>query len=387
MSTPRRMFLPLIAVLLAGCSPAATTPAGPGLASATQTAGAGPTMSPPTERPPTATPAPRTETPAPPTATPAPPTATPAPPTATPAPPIPTLAPPTATLAPPTATLAPQTATLAPAIAANPTVASPNLVAAPTATRTAVLVASVPAASQVLPGAAPVLGVLPVITERHKQIYLNSVSGGKNLRLFTVVGDCNSQPSVYVRRMTNGEFDIGSLSPGLRATADWFGQSFSRISLAAGGGFTSATMNDKVWADGALCGTTQTPFECEVWVSRSSVVFIQVGTGDQYIWRSFEANYRPMIEHALRKGVVPVLLTKADDLETRDGGAPAQYINDIVRRLAREYGVPLIDFWLATRSLPNNGLLDEGDLDFHLSPAGMDLHMLLTLQVLDAFRR
>jgi hypothetical protein len=59
----------------------------------------------------------------------------------------------------------------------------------------------------------------------------------------------------------------------------------------------------------------------------------------------------------------------------------------VIGKLAKEYGVPLLDFWAATQTLPNNGLLDEGDLDFHLSQAGMDLHLLATLQTLEAISR
>ena len=46
--------------------------------------------------------------------------------------------------------------------------------------------------------------------------------------------------------------------------------------------------------------------------------------------------------------------------------------------------MPLLDFYAATRDLPNFGLLDEGDKDFHLSYAGMDRRMLTTLQTLAA---
>ncbi|MEO6061039.1 MAG: GDSL-type esterase/lipase family protein [Thermoflexales bacterium] len=328
-----------------------------------------------------------------------PPSATPqptlGPPTATNAaitPVLPTVEP--ATLAP-TSTLPPiLTATPTPVPSASATLRLPVETTAPVATRapTQVATAARPAGSPApTANAAPPLisasGVLPVITSAHKQIYRNSVAAGKDLKMFAAVGDCNSQPSVYLRRVATGEFNLAAQSASLRETASAFSQSFSRVSLAAGGGFTAAALNDSVWADGALCGTSQTPFECEVWVSRASVVFIQIGTGDQYAWRDFERNLRPLIQHALSKSVLPVLLTKADDLESRDGGAPPQFINDVVRRLAREYGVPLIDFWLATRALPNNGLLDESDLDFHLSPAGMDLHIRLTLEVLDAIRR
>lgn len=317
----------------------------------------------------------------------------------------PTVAPPTVTLPPPptetataTATrIDTPTATASPVPSATPTPNPPPTSAAPVATPLRA-VATAPAgltptaaspatAVATLPPVSLTNGVLPAISARHKAIYQGSVAQGKDLRMFTIVGDCNSQPAVYLRRVVTGEFPAAGLPASLRATVDYFSQSFPRVSLAAGGGFTAAAMNDPVWADGALCGTTQTPFQCEVWVSRASVVFIQIGTGDQYQWQTFESHLRPLIEHALSKSVLPVLVTKADDLETRSGGAPPDFINSVVRRLAREYDVPLIDFWQATRSLPNNGLLDEGDLDFHLSTAGMDLHLRLTIEVLDAIRR
>jgi hypothetical protein len=56
----------------------------------------------------------------------------------------------------------------------------------------------------------------------------------------------------------------------------------------------------------------------------------------------------------------------------------------VVRKLAKEYSVPLLDFYAATRDLPNNGLIDEGDKDFHQSYAGMDRRILTTLQTLAA---
>jgi hypothetical protein len=142
-------------------------------------------------------------------------------------------------------------------------------------------------------------------------------------------------------------------------------------------------MMDPIWADGALCGAKQGPFECEVWVSRASIVFVELGTGDQLAWREFEENYRPLVRHALDKGALPVLVTKADDIEVA-GGARSGYLNDVIRKLAREYDAPLLDFHAATRALPNTGLIDEGDKDFHLNEAGMDRHIECTLQTLTA---
>jgi hypothetical protein len=226
---------------------------------------------------------------------------------------------------------------------------------------------------------------VPTITPQMKQVYRQSVKYGKDLGIFTVVGDCNSLPPVYLQRVATGEFDL-SKAAGLLATVARFSGSFSRVSQAVNGGFNAESMMDPDWANHAVCDKDAGPFGCEIWISRASVVFIEVGTGDQYTWQDFEANYRPMIELAQKKGVLPVLVTKADDLEARSG-APSGYINDVIRRLASEYNVPLLDFWQATRTLPNNGLIDEGGLNFHLSPAGRDLHMIATLQTLNAISR
>ena len=56
----------------------------------------------------------------------------------------------------------------------------------------------------------------------------------------------------------------------------------------------------------------------------------------------------------------------------------------MVRRLGKEYGVPVIDFWAATRGLPDFGMRWEGNENFHMSAAGSDLRILLTLHTLAA---
>ncbi len=46
-----------------------------------------------------------------------------------------------------------------------------------------------------------------------------------------------------------------------------------------------------------------------------------------------------------------------------------------------------MDFWQATRSLPGYGLRNEGNDNFHMTPAGSDLRVLMTLQTLEAITR
>ena len=63
-------------------------------------------------------------------------------------------------------------------------------------------------------------------------------------------------------------------------------------------------MMDPSWADGGLCdpkNTGEGPFACELRVSNASIVFISLGTQEQYNWKDFEKNFRPIVEHALAK--------------------------------------------------------------------------------------
>ena len=98
-------------------------------------------------------------------------------------------------------------------------------------------------------------------------------------------------------------------------------------------------------------------------------------------------------------GVIPVLLTKMDDLESRDNNAPPGYINALIRRLAGEYQVPLLDNRAVMDKLPNRGAIEDG---FHynkpadnqtanFSPGylqyGYNQRNLTGLQALDVLRR
>ena len=116
--------------------------------------------------------------------------------------------------------------------------------------------------------------------------------------------------------------------------------------------------------------------------SQAAIVILSLGTGDQFTWRDFEKHYRGILDALLKAGTLPVLVTKADALEQQQGGAPAGNINNVVRALGAEYGLPVLDFYAATRALPNQGLREEGNEDFHMNAAGSDMRILLTLQVL-----
>jgi hypothetical protein len=242
-------------------------------------------------------------------------------------------------------------------------------------------------------------GWITSLSYRARQVYARSLLAGHDARMFTLAGDSNSNPLRFLDRITTGAFVTTTL-PELQATVAWFTPSYSHVDLAVGGGFRAADMFDtsKVTsADGCVQGEGM--FACELRKSNASIVFIQLGTGDKFVWRQFEANYRTMIDYALSQNVLPVLVTKADDIESQQGGASYGFINSVIRRLAWEYQMPLVDLWAATRDMPvilnpalptrpftKYGLQDEWGYYFHLTDAGQDRHLMLTLQMLALIR-
>ena len=69
------------------------------------------------------------------------------------------------------------------------------------------------------------------------------------------------------------------------------------------------------------------------------------------------------------------------------GGALKGYIKRRLRARWPRSTTPLLDFGAATAELSNHGLVDEPGHDFHLSGAGMGVHVISTLQTLDAIWR
>lgn len=265
---------------------------------------------------------------------------------------------------------------------------------------------SVPEVKQTLPAFAKNTNTQAVadwitLGPRAKSLYQQAIKSRRDGRMFTIAGDSNSTWQRNIGRIAAGNFSFGKFSH-LRNVVSRFDPSFARVSAAVGGGFRAADMfdPDKSQTKSKECKPDEGMFACELRLSNAAIVFIQLGTGDKFVWRDYEANLRRMIEHALANNVLPVLVTKADDLESIQGGASFNFINDTIRKLAAEYQLPLEDFYAASRTLPTvpnpelpkrpftqYGLHDEWGYYFHLTDEGYDLRVKSTLMMLDAITR
>jgi hypothetical protein len=112
-------------------------------------------------------------------------------------------------------------------------------------------------------------------------------------------------------------------------------------------------------ADPKNCQQGETPLACELRVQQPSIVIVSL----EEWWSKrpvdvYESYLRQVLDEVIAAGAVPVLVTKADNLE----GDHA--INRTIAKLACEYEVPLWNFWAAVQPLPGHGLWTDG---FHLT--------------------
>jgi hypothetical protein len=225
--------------------------------------------------------------------------------------------------------------------------------------------------------------LIPKLSHTHKKIYRNSVASGRRLNSFSVVGDSSMaawfRPLDY-RRLDEGRFSYALTLP-LRKVASRFPDGFYRDFIAAQVGFNSGSVLNAELANPQYCAANENPLECDLRVTQASVVFVAIGTNDQYAWQSFEGNYRRIITVIQTHGALPVLLTKADENER--GYATEGYINTTIRKLAAEHQLPLIDLWQLTRPLPGWGM---GDDHYHLNDLGLDMRLIVMLKTLEQLR-
>ena len=250
-----------------------------------------------------------------------------------------------------------------------------------------------------VPTARPTLGtdgwkelpVIPTVSQTAREIYALGQNLGRQARAFSKVGDCESRTVWFL-----GDFDLGpqyyNLGPyaALQDTVDYYQGSFGRLSQAARPGFTVASMLSPLWADRKECEPNESPLACEYRQHNPALALISVGTNDVARPDGFEKNLREVIERTLEAGIVPVLATKADNLEGN------HHLNATIARLALEYDLPLWNFWRAVQDLPDQGLQeDRAHLTWspndYADPANLrrawPVRNLTALQVLDALRQ
>jgi hypothetical protein len=235
--------------------------------------------------------------------------------------------------------------------------------------------------------------IVPGFSAHSAEILRRGISQGRNAHAFSKIGDCQNITTYFLADFESPQkFRLGPYAD-LQQTIDWFEGFFGRKSLAVRGGLNVASVMNPLMADPDSCQAGETPLACELRSNNPGLVLISFEEAWDGNVEKYETYLRKVIEYSINQGVVPVVATKADNLEGGDR------INGLIARLAWEYDIPLWNFWSAVQPLPYHGLSRDG---FHLTQrpdyhnyyfdlpsskwSGWMMRNLTALQVLDAAR-
>jgi hypothetical protein len=198
------------------------------------------------------------------------------------------------------------------------------------------------------------------LSERAREIYELGLELGNDPTHFSIIGDCQNVSSYFLSVFDKpGEFSLGDEYAYLQPTIDYYQGSFSRTSLAVKGGFNAAAVISPLRADPKKCNKNESPLDCELRVWRPSVVFVSMETWwSEKPAEEYDKYMRRVIDRIVETGAVPIIATKADNLEEDYS------INATIAQIAYEYDIPLWNFWAAVQPLSNHGLSSD---NFHLT--------------------
>lgn len=226
--------------------------------------------------------------------------------------------------------------------------------------------------------------VVPTLSPWLEDVYLEGLAMGNDSVAFSKIGDCQNIPEAFLGVYAFPDrYYFNESSQYLQETVDYFIDSYSYDNITVDGGFNFPAIFSPIRADFALCDPGETPLECEVRIHKP--VFAIISMEFTYKGRTadnYEVYLRDTIDFLLSKRVIPILATKADNVE---GG---HQINLVNAQVAYEYDLPLWNFWRAVQNLPNHGLDLERDSEgFHISYQAWDTRSFTALQTLDSLWR
>ncbi len=256
---------------------------------------------------------------------------------------------------------------------------TPLMPLAPTATPTATSTATATPDPGLDPADWMHWPVLPEFRWNWIDIYERGISQGNNPQAFSVVGDCQSVPYLFMGIYDGSWYSPDSLSSSLQDTISFFSGSFSRYDMTIIDGATAASVLSPGWTNRNFCNADESPLTCELRLHRPSFVIINIGTH----WTNRNGEYlRTIVETIIDAGALPIMTTKADNLE-------GDYsINYQIAQIASDYDIPLWNLWRAVQDLPGHGLdpYRQGGY-MYLTPSGLEARRLTALSVLDLLRQ
>jgi hypothetical protein len=194
--------------------------------------------------------------------------------------------------------------------------------------------------------------VSPDLSPRAREILQKAIlNPDLDLHTFSKVGDCQMTSGTFLNGFANG---IYSIPDGYDETVSWFSNSMKSESVTAANGLGISSVLNPMFglaAGNTQCQNNETPLDCELRSSQPVVVLIAMGTN----WApnaelSFENYLRVVVERIMETGAIPILATKADNIEQD------WKLDLAIAQVAYDYDLPLVNVWRSVQDLPNHGL-------------------------------
>ena len=204
--------------------------------------------------------------------------------------------------------------------------------------------------------------MVPEFSAHAQQILLEAANNPKlDPHIFSKVGDCQMTTGTFLAGYANGKYKIPE---GYEITVEWFSESMLSESVTAERGLGISSVLNPMFGLAAgydQCQKNESPLDCELRTRHPMVVLIGMGTN----WipnasLSFEKYLRQVVDTVLETGALPILATKADNVEGD------WKLNEAIAQVAYEYDLPLVNVWRSVHDLPGKGL----ERKIYLTPDG-----------------
>lgn len=205
--------------------------------------------------------------------------------------------------------------------------------------------------------------IIPEVTNRAVEIYKRGQELGVDPNAFSKVGDCQNVKESFMRIYDVNQYELQNWQAEWQTTIDNFTGFFDRDAEAFGQGLNVAAALSPFHSNPDNCLPDESPVKCELRVANPSFAFIRFERWwEETLPDVYEEYLRNILDIIIAHGTVPILMTKADNVEGN------HQINFIIAKLAYEYDIPMYNWWRAAQSLPYRGLDPEIKDGFHLDP-------------------
>ena len=220
--------------------------------------------------------------------------------------------------------------------------------------------------------------IIPSVTGRAIEIYRKGLTMGLDPKAFSKVGDCQSVNAAFMGYLDDPVRIPASIYAAHQKTVDNFKGHFATDGQAVRGGFVAASVLSPLWADPKVCLPGENPLDCELRITRPIIVFVRLERWwDGRRAEQYEILIRRILDDIITHGAVPILVTKADNVEGDNS------INMTTAKLAYEYDLPLLNFWAAVQPLPAHGMDTQLNDGFHISHQAWNVASLTGLETLE----